>query len=272
MKKSFSLSLIVIISLTYIQCTDDDTTLTFDSDLPSGLPSDSIPTNEKNDSLPLGKYIYLTIDDAPINGSEYLDSVITAEKVKVSLFVVGNVTDESKRFLRYHNMFKENQYIEIYNHSYSHANNRYASYYKKPESVLEDFEINQTQLSISHKIARLPGRNLWHLGERKKNYQQTGATSAALLAENGYQIFGWDVEWKYESKGYAPKQTIDELVDEIEEAYNKSTTFTTNHVVLLFHNQMFGKINDKNNLGELIGKLRDKEYIFAHLTSYPATN
>ena len=217
-------------------------------------------------SLSSGKHIYLTIDDAPLNGSMYIDSVISAAKVKTSIFIVGNPIHGSGKFKKYHETLKENRYIELYNHSYSHANHRYAGYYKEPEQVVSDFEKNMTEFNLRHHIARLPGRNLWHLGERKKNYKQTGAEAASLLAEKGYKIFGWDIEWKYDAKNYSPQQTVEELIEEIE---NASGTFTPNHTVLLMHDQMFGKINEKNNLAELIEKLLERDFTFEYLSDYP---
>jgi hypothetical protein len=165
-------------------------------------------------------------------------------------------------------MLKENRYIELYNHSYSHANHKYAKYYQNPEQVASDFEKNRTDFNLRHYIARLPGRNLWQLGDRKRNYKQTGSEAAALLAEKGYKIFGWDVEWKYDPKDNSPLQTIDELVDEIENSYHNGT-FTANHVVVLMHDQMFGKITGENDLAGLIKKLREREFTFEYLSDYP---
>ncbi len=223
------------------------------------------------DTVPIvtSKCVYLTIDDSPLNGSPTIDSIVLAAGVKTNLFVVGKPVDESGRFRKHYEELKANPYIEIYNHSYSHASNRYAAYYRDPETVLEDFEKNRTHLGIVHKIARLPGRNLWQLGAKTKNYTQSGATSAQLLSDNGYKVFGWDVEWEYDHKDYTPKQTIDELVGEIDSLYRSSLTFTANHVVLLMHDQMFSKIGEGNDLGELVNKLRGRGYTFEHLTSYP---
>ncbi len=223
------------------------------------------------DTLPAvpPKRIYLTIDDSPLHGSPKIDSIITATEVKTNLFVVGKPVDESGRFRRHYERFRANPYVEIYNHSYSHANNRYAAYYKDPEAVLVDFEQNRVDRDIAHKIARLPGRNLWQLGTKTKNYKQSGATSAALLSENGYKVFGWDVEWEYDHKDYTPKQTIDELVGEIDSLYRRQLTFTKNHVVLLMHDQMFASIGEENDLGDLVGRLRGRGYTFEYLTQYP---
>ncbi len=279
-----ALTLIAAASLVYVSCTE--TGSLFDPGTASLLPDsvNAIPaavtekeTDETTDyettlSAPR-KTIYLTIDDAPLNGSHYIDSVITAEKVKAGIFLVGNSIDGSHRFRKYHERLKSNPHIEIYNHSYSHAKHKYAAYYKNPQKVMEDFEKNEADFGISHKVARLPGRNLWQVGERKKNYRQTGATAAALLTDNGYRVFGWDIEWCYNCKDYTPVQTVDELVDEVEALFARpAALFTANHVVLLMHDQMFGKCNDGNDLGLLIRRLKECGYTFGHLTDYPVSS
>lgn len=264
---------LILIAFVFVRCMENIKDL--DTDLKpvshsekEALASD-VFLNEDTIQIRQGKYIYLTIDDAPLNGSGYIDSIISVEKIKANLFLVGNPINGSSRFKSYYEKLRNNSYIEIYNHSYSHASNRYTEFYKNPEKVLADFEINQADFDILHKIARLPGRNLWQLGERKKNYAQTGASSAELLANNGYKIFGWDVEWYYNADDYTPKQNIDELVDEIERLYNSSRTFTPNHVVLLMHDQMFKKVDKNNNLSELITKLKEFGYKFEYLSLYP---
>ena len=269
MKKVKILLSIAVIMFVSIRCTEEKN-LNVEPDFASVPDSLTVTAvvEKKKDSLMTQKYIYLTIDDSPLNGSQYVDSIISIEKVKTSLFLVGKPINGSYRFRKYYEVLQQNPYIEIYNHSYSHANEKYAGYYKNPESVLTDFEKNQSEFNISHRIARLPGRNLWMIGERKKNCRQTGTTSAELLAQNGYEIFGWDVEWKYDKKDYTPQKSVDELIKEIEELCNSSEAFTSNHVVLLIHNQMFGKINDKNNLQELISKLKENDFIFEYLSSY----
>jgi len=234
--------------------------------------TDSIVIEQKDadtDASIPRKYIYLTIDDAPLNGTNYIDSVIAATKVKTNIFLVGNSIDGSHRFRKYHQQMKENPYIAIYNHSYSHAKHKYTKYYQNPDLVLSDFEKNRTDFNITHKIARLPGRNLWQIGDRKKNYKQTGATSAELLAQNGYEVFGWDIEWHYNAKDYTPKQSIEQLIHEIEEIHKASGAFTPNHIVLLMHNQMFAKANDHNDLAKLIGELKACNYTFEYLSAYP---
>jgi len=275
-------NIIRLTSLLFISvaCTESVNHLNIDTaTVPTALVNDSTmtdptvieqkDTDADTDTLIPRKYIYLTIDDAPLNGTDYIDSVIAVSKVKTNIFLVGNSIDGSHRFRKYHEQIKENPYIAIYNHSYSHANNKYAKYYQNPDLVLDDFEKNQTDFNITHRIARLPGRNLWQIGDRKKNYKQTGATSAELLAQNGYEIFGWDIEWHYNPKDYSPKQTIEQLIGEIEELHTASKTFTPNHIILLMHNQMFGKAHEHNDLAKLIEKLIACNYTFEYLSTYP---
>ena len=260
---------IAMILFANVRCMEEKST---SFDLDSTAVHDSvdvtIAAEQEKDLIKPRKYIYLTIDDVPTDGSAYIDSIVTVEKVKTNLFLVGSHINGSRRFLRYYESLQNNPYIEMYNHSYSHANNKYANFYKNPELVLADFEKNQAEFGITHKIARLPGRNLWMVGERKKNCRQTGTTAAEFLAENGYEIFGWDVEWGYNPKDYTPEQSVDELIKKIEDIYHSSMTFTPNHIVLLIHNQMFRKISDKNNLQELINELRRNDFTFEYLSTY----
>lgn len=234
------------------------------------LVTDLLPEVDTLPVLPC-KCIYLTIDDSPLNGTKYLDSVIVAETIKANVFMVGKAIDESRKFQNYHKILQENPYIEIYNHSYSHASNRYFHFYGDPASVLDDFEMNRSKFHIEHKIARLPGRNLWLLGDRKRNCDQPAGRAAALLADEGYQIFGWDLEWRYAAEDYVPEQTIDQLVVQAEYLYTSSRTFTPDHVVLLIHDQMFARRHEQNDLGELIRKLKEKDFTFEYLTAYPVS-
>ena len=271
------MALLVLMNST---CSDDITTYDTESVQPTFVRDSSIQITDSISELAMvedsisnppitRKCIYLTIDDGPLNGAMYIDSIATMEQVKTNLFIVGNPIDGSGRFRKYYQMFQENKYIELYNHSYTHASNRYTNFYKNPEAVLADFEKNRVDFNISHKIARLPGRNLWVVGDKERNMKQTGATSASLLAQHGYKVFGWDVEWKYSSKDYVPEETIDELIAMIDKAYESNRTFTPQHVVLLMHDQMFAKKNEKNDLGELITKLQAKGYTFEYMSSYP---
>ena len=40
--------------------------------------------------MPQKQYVYLTFDDGPLDGSQNIDSIILAEKIKISVFLIGS--------------------------------------------------------------------------------------------------------------------------------------------------------------------------------------
>lgn len=216
------------------------------------------------------KYIYLTFDDGPLNGSENIDSVILAERLKISVFLVGEHAELSKRLGTYYKLYEQNPFVEAYNHSFTHASDKYALFYSNPKNVLADIQKNEQLLHLRYKIVRLPGRNMWRIGDRKRDDGISGSAAADLLAKNGYKLYGWDVEWQHYAKDGTPEQTVDEMVKEIESRLETGSTFTKDHIVLLIHDEMFQKKWEESELKQLIDKLRQHEnYIFEHIRFYP---
>lgn len=215
------------------------------------------------------KYIYLTFDDGPLNGSENIDSVVLSERLKISVFIVGEHAEKSKQLGNYYKLYEENPFVEAYNHSYTHANDHYKEFYSNPQQVLKDIQKNEQQLNLRYKVVRLPGRNMWRIGGRKKDDGVSGSAAADLLEKNNYKIYGWDLEWQHKQNG-EPVQTVDEMLNEIETRQNSGNTFTQNHLVLLLHDEMFQKKWEESELKQLIDKLRQHDnYVFEHLRFYP---
>lgn len=216
------------------------------------------------------KYIYLTFDDGPMNGSENIDSIVLAERLKISVFLIGEHAELNKALGTYYKLYEQNPFVEAYNHSYTHANNKYDLFYSNPKNVLADIQKNEKLLSLKFKIVRLPGRNMWRIGDRKKDDGISGAAAADLLAENGYKVYGWDLEWQHHAKDGTPVQSVDEITREIETRLENGVTFTKDHLVLLVHDQMFQKKWEESELKQLIDKLRLHEnYVFEHIRFYP---
>ncbi|HEX7903938.1 MAG TPA: polysaccharide deacetylase family protein [Chitinophagaceae bacterium] len=216
------------------------------------------------------KYIYLTFDDGPLNGSENIDSIILAERLKVSVFLVGEHAEKSKQLGTYFSMYEQNPFVESYNHSYTHANDKYTLFYSNPQNVLADIQKNEKLLSLKYKIVRLPGRNMWRIGGRKRDDEVSGASSADLLAKSGYKLYGWDIEWQHNAKDGTPIQSVDEMTREIETRLENGNTFTKGHIVVLIHDEMFQKKWEESELKQLIDKLRVHEnYVFEHIRFYP---
>ena len=216
------------------------------------------------------KYIYLSFDDGPLNGSQKIDSIATAKGVKISVFLIGKHDKMSKKLNSYYERYKANPLVDCYNHSYSHANNKYETFYKNPQKAFEDFDNNEKVLGLQHKIVRLPGRNIWHIGSRSRVDIPSAAATADLLAQNGYKIMGWDCEWKINPVTGKPDLTVDQLYTRMQNLLRKGSSYTKNNVVLLTHDPMYNTKKGQQLLSELIDKLKSNpNYKFEFLRDYP---
>ena len=113
---------------------------------------------------------------------------------------------------------------------------------------------------------------MWRIGNRSRSDSKSGSAAADLLAKNGYNLFGWDIEWQHNAKDGTPVQSVDELVREIETRLETGNTFTKDHIVILLHDEMFQKKWEESELKQLIEKLRQHEnYVFEHIRFYPYT-
>ncbi|HYA14402.1 MAG TPA: polysaccharide deacetylase family protein [Syntrophales bacterium] len=215
-------------------------------------------------------HIYLSFDDGPLEGSEDIDDAVRVEKIKIDVFLVGSYVREIPRMYNYFQLYENNPNIEIGNHSYSHAHDEYRLFYQDPESVYQDFIKNERMLHLKSKLARLPGRNMWRIGSRTINDVISGSVAADLLSQNGYLIFGWDLEWQHDARTGVPIQTVNDIFKQIESLLNKRGTITENHIVILCHDEMFRKNWEETELKQLIERLRSTGlYEFNHLSEYP---
>ena len=223
--------------------------------------------DNKNPKQASTKYIYLTFDDGPLNGSQRINNVILSEKVPVTVLLVGKHALARPQYV---NLYRKNEFIEIGNHSYSHANARYRLYYSNPEGVLKDFTRNIDTLRLTDKKGRLPGRNMWRINGRSRNDINSGIKAADLLSENGFSLFGWDLEWMHDPHTAEPIGTAEEIFKQIEEHLDSNKVFTKSHLVLLCHDEMFQRPNEESELRRLIALLKSREdYKFAQLKDYP---
>jgi peptidoglycan/xylan/chitin deacetylase (PgdA/CDA1 family) len=215
-------------------------------------------------------HLYLTFDDGPLLGSERIDDAVKAEKIKINVFVIGAHVQASQRMRAYYQLYESNPFIEIGNHGYSHANEAYHLYYEQPEKVYLDFLSNERILQLKNRLARLPGRNMWRLKGKSLNDIKFGSLSADLLFENGFSVFGWDLEWEHDKTSGIPVQNAGDMVELIEKLMKGRKTVTENHLVLLCHDEMFRKKWEETELRELIRRLRATGlFEFNHLSEYP---
>src|SRR5690606_22417825 len=124
------------------------------------------------------KHIYLTINDVTFIGSSAIDWIITAKNKKISVFLVGKHAGMSKRLKRDINRYMNNPLVECYNHSYSHAANKFHVFYSNPDLAVADFEKCETDLGLKHKIVRMPGRNIWLFDDVRRVDLTSGSQTA----------------------------------------------------------------------------------------------
>lgn len=214
--------------------------------------------------------IYLTFDDGPLEGSEDINEAVTKEQVKINVFVVGQHALSNDKMKNYYQLYLANPLIEVGNHSFSHAHNQYRKFYEDPQAVLQDFLKCQELLKIPNKYARQPGRNQWRLKDTTSNDVISGMKSADLLFQNGFRVFGWDVEWEHDAKTGTPIQTVDDMVELIGRKLQEKKTLRSGHLVLLSHDEMFRNGWEESELKELIDRFKAKgNYRFEHLSNYP---
>jgi len=216
------------------------------------------------------KFIYLSFDDGPLNGSQNINKIINIEKIPINVMVVGAHVEGGKKNRKYFDDYINNIYIEVNNHSYSHANHRYKNYYLNPIGVLYDFNKSMNYLELDNKIARLPGRNVWRVNGEKKGGDINTKESANLLSSNGFKIIGWDVEWRYNPITKKPLDTYKEMFSKIKHQLDNNSTFINSNIVILAHDSMFRSKKEAQKLQDLIRLIKTTEdYAIVPLSKYP---
>ena len=234
---------------------------------------DTIAKAEKQNPIDSTKqYVYLTFDDGPYKGSKNINKVLTEENVKGTVFLVG-FNAFTKDLKQYVEDYKQNPNVEIANHTYSHAHNKYKAFYSMPEGVYEDIRKNEVVLDIHSRWVRLPARNTWRLGNKKKDDPVKNSIPAAdLLAKNQFFIYGWDYEWERSGKKSANHQlsSPEKIYEGIVHRLDQNKTFEKNHLVILMHDDMFNEDYNAEKLRQLIVLLkRNPKIVIEGISGYP---
>ena len=215
------------------------------------------------------KTIYLTFDDGPNKGTKNVLDIINHEQVPVTLFVIGEHVYGSKLQAAIYDSVRQSAFVELANHSYSHAHNKFAKFYSAPDEVVNDFKRCADSLSFSSNIIRTPGRNIWRLNDIKQTDNHLSKDAADALQKNGYTVMGWDLEWHFNNKLEAI-QTYEQVANQIDSMFTHNRTKTRDHLVLLAHDQVYKSTKDSNALRKLLSTLKEKgEYDFAFINRYP---
>lgn len=223
----------------------------------------------RNEFNKKSKHVYLTFDDGPLVGSAAIDSISTAKNIKINAFLIGKHVNMSKGRKRDYQRYMDNKLVACYNHSYTHGLNRFNAFYSNPDGAFTDFQKNEDDLKLMHKIIRLPGRNIWIYDDVRKIDLQSGSSTADLLFSKGYKIYGWDVEWKMHGLTGKPIQSVGEIYHRIRNFMNNKSSQTPNNVVLLMHDDMFQNKKGQVLLSQLIDSLKAENYKFEFMGDYP---
>jgi peptidoglycan/xylan/chitin deacetylase (PgdA/CDA1 family) len=216
------------------------------------------------------KKIYLTFDDGPNRGTNKVLHIMQQESVPVSFFIVGEHVFASLGQKQTWDSLMIAQHVELCNHSYSHAHNRYSAWYQHPGSVVDDFRRSSDSLQFGNTICRTPGRNAWRIDTLRFTDLRKSKAAIDSLQQAGFTIMGWDLEWEYNGKDLCLKNSADEVLRKIDSVFACQRTRTPECLVLLAHDQVYADADDSAELHDFIRKLKmSDEYELELVSNYP---
>jgi peptidoglycan/xylan/chitin deacetylase (PgdA/CDA1 family) len=243
------------------------------------------------------KEVYLTFDDGIQPGTEEVLLILKKNNIRATFFLTGSNSYDAcqKNEVNYLKVLYDiSDHHLTGNHSFSHANNHYSSYYASglPDvksgnsiSVSDDFRNNIIFFSnylnrdtlfsgggVDKRLARLPGRNAWYVHRKPSaerafsairiNYGTETEVAVEQLVKDGYEIFGWDVEWAMSG----------DLLENPVKVGDSILAMDRDKVVVLMHDRTFRRRDndcmEADKLSDLIVYLKDEDVIFKTLDNY----
>jgi len=216
------------------------------------------------------KYIYLTFDDGPQNGTRICYDICKNLNTKATFFMVGEHANSPKTMEMVDTIRQGYPLTLLANHSTSHAKDHYKYFYHHPQEAAEDFYAAQKKLKVPYKIIRLPGNSAWvRAGEVKASGLVKPVCN--ILDSAGYNVIGWSLEWQFtHDKHCFPKQSVSKMLAMVEEWFQKDYTHNKNHLVILSHDRMFQHQPYSDSLYNFIKALKQNpNYILETVDHYP---
>lgn len=218
------------------------------------------------------RVIYLTFDDGPNRGTENLLKILHKRNICATAFIVGKHAYGSKKQQEDLRLLREDKLVELANHSFTHAHNKYTDFYKNPAAVVHDFDTAKDSLKLYDKIARTPGRNIWRLNNMNVTDLKSSAKAANSLKNAGYKVIGWDLEWKPTSK-MELKGNHEAMLKKVDSIFFNDLEKTSRHLVFLTHDQYLTDSDSINELDLFIEKLqKTNRFVFRKISEYPGIN
>lgn len=213
--------------------------------------------------------IYLTFDDGPSSGSQLVNDLSQKDSLPINVFLIGrNVCATHKSRLLFQE-YQVNPLVEIGNHSYTHAERHYKSWFQQPLEVLADFDRSRDSLQQTNKLIRLPGRNFFRLDSLSRDERSNGKEAADTLAARGYAVFGWDLEWRSHAGHGIQKHSGIEMMGLVSSVLERQKTFLPGRVIILLHDAELRDEAFRNELEAFIRLAKeDGRFSFEHLSEY----
>ena len=273
-----NISIILLIGFVFIACSNNNkpsnTIEGENADLPV-KPKVLIDTQNVFTCRPIQydttkKYIYLTFDDGPQNGTRICYDICKNLNAKATFFMVGDHANSVKTVEMVDTIRSGYPLVLLANHSTSHANDDYLYFYHHPQEAAEDFYTAQKKLKVPFKIIRLPGNSAW---VRQGEIKASGLVKPVcnILDSAGYNVIGWSLEWQFtRDKHCFPKQSVSKMLAMVEEWFQKGYTHNKNHLVILSHDRMFQHQPYSDSLYNFIKALKQNpNYILETVDHYP---
>ena len=225
-----------------------------------------------------GRTVYITIDDGPLSGFDNVFETLESEGVQATMFLVGQHVLASDSHQHDLQQAIDRPHVMVGKHSYSHAHERYQHFYSDASGVLSDMQKNNRILGLTVQpfYSRLPGRDVFrtpglNFDDPFISSKERGIERADydLLAESGFFLYGWDLEWSHETNG-RPVQSVSQLMQQIHDRFESGGTKVPGHLILLAHDQMFSDHqNGRESFTELVQSLKSAGYRLTTLDNYP---
>ena len=235
-------------------------------------PAKVISTKPEIPDDPNKRYIYLTFDDGPNKGTENLLKIINKYQIPVTSFIVGKHAYDSKTQAKNLKELENHELVELANHSYSHAENKYSEFYKNPGKVVHDFNRAKDSIKFKNKYARTPGRNIWRTSDINNTDIKSSKTAADELQRTGYLLVGWDLEWKPDNT-MKLKGSHQQMAKRVDSIFFNDLEKTSRHLVFLTHDQYLQDDDSVRELDLFISGLQNSNrFEFRKISDYPKIN
>lgn len=239
---------------------------------PEHPTAETAPKTDDESIDPDKRVIYLTFDDGPNQGTENLLKILDKRNVCATAFLVGRHAYGSTKQKNDFKLLKDNPLIELANHSFTHAHNKYSDFYKTADAVVRDFDIAKDSLKLHDKIARTPGRNIWRLNNINVTDIKSSTAAADGLKRAGYKVIGWDLEWRPTHK-MTLKGSHEAMLKKVDSIFLNDLEKTSRHLVFLTHDQYLRDTDSINELDLFIEKLqKSNKFVFRKISQYPKIN